>query len=530
MPALSPYKTVSIYGKTAPTHVPESAGEDAQRVLAYEVYEELYDNQAETFVAVLKTETGSEVYRRLIPTARSLVEATNRYLARGLSWTAEPALPASGVETTSEAVDDEAIANTMGNLDTLFKREEFGAKFLSLKRWMLIRGDAMLHLTADPSKPAGTRIRIVELNPASYFAITDPSDAERVIGCYIINLILDDQGEEIAARLEYRRILSQEDVSTYSAPLGGIYVRLGFYTASGWDDRRSEGDLEPVDAPERFNDPRFATLLTGQALPADITAIPVYHFRNRRRGSAVYGISELQGLETIINGINQAATDEDVSVALQGIGVYWTNSGRPLDDEGNPIEWEISPASIVELNAGGQFGRVEGVSSVQPMQDHINMLSAAGRESSGTPEVAVGSVDSNAVASGVALSLHMAPMVAKSEETEEEISAKLSQFLHDILNGWLPAYEGVAPLGVTVSPVFDDPIPKNAKEIIENVARLVEVKIVSAEWARGYLADVLGLQFGEGEGAAIASEASALLDAEGARLDAAVGAAAEVGL
>lgn len=531
MPALSPYETVSIYGKTAPTHIPPSAVDDAKRVTAYEVYEGLYDNQATVFVAVLKTETGNEVYRRLIPTARSLVEASNRYLARGLAWSAAPSAPATGAEASGEAVDEEAIDATMATLDTLFVREEFSAKFLSLKRWMLIRGDAMLHVTADPSKPEGTRIRIVELNPASYFAIPDPADSERVIGCYIINLILDDEGDEIAARLEYRRMLDQEAASKYSTPLGGIYVKLSFYSSAGWDDRVSDEDLEPVAAPSRFSDPRFAALLAGQALPAEITAIPVYHFRNRRRGSAVFGISELQGLETIINGINQAATDEDVSVALQGIGVYWTNSGRPLDDNGDPVDWEISPASIIELAAGGQFGRVDGVSSVAPMQDHIELLRGSAQESSGTPKIAVGSVEADSVSSGVALSLQMAPMVAKSEESEEEITAKLLQMLFDLLNGWLPAYEGIAPLGVTVSPVFDDPIPKNTKEIIENIARLVEAKIASAEWARGYLAEVLGLQFGGSEGQAIASEASALLDVEGARMDAAVAdPAAEVGL
>lgn len=531
MPALSPYETVKLYGKAAPSHV--KAERDAARLAAYDTYEDLYNNQAEAFALVLKTEAGQEVYRRLIPSARTIVEATNRYLARGLSWSAEPEAPATGTEPAGEAVAAEALSATLGALDRLFIREEFSARFMSLKRWVLVRADGMLHVTADPSKPEGQRLRIVEITPSTYFAIEDPADSERVIGCYLVNIILDDAGDEIVARLEYRRIISEEMASTYGTPIGGIFMKLGFYTLDGWDDRATDEDIETVAAPSRFGDPRFATLLAGQALPPEITAIPVYHFRNRRRGGAIYGVSEIQGLETIINGINQTATDEDVSVALQGLGVYWASGGRPVDDEGNAVEWEISPASIIELEREGQMGRITGVASVQPMQDHIDFLKTEGREASGTPTIATGAVDSASVASGVALSLQMAPMVAKTEELEEEFSVKLDQLVFDLLNGWMPAYEGWQPNGVRVFATFEDPIPKNAKEIIENYARLVEAKIVSAAWARQQLTAELGYTFDPNEGGAIASEAEALVDATGARLAGDVestDAGAEVGL
>ena len=59
-------------------------------------------------------------------------------------------------------------------------REEVDIKFLSSKRWTLIKGDSLLHIAADPLKAEGTRIRITEIEADQYFPIYDPADGERV--------------------------------------------------------------------------------------------------------------------------------------------------------------------------------------------------------------------------------------------------------------------------------------------------------------------------------------------------------------
>lgn len=68
----------------------------------------------------------------------------------------------------------------------LFKRETMYAKFASQLRYCLIRGDAVWHFTADPNKPAGKRISIHELDPATYFPIHDEDDPEKLIGVHTI--------------------------------------------------------------------------------------------------------------------------------------------------------------------------------------------------------------------------------------------------------------------------------------------------------------------------------------------------------
>jgi hypothetical protein len=76
-----------------------------------------------------------------------------------------------------------------------------------------------------------------------------------------------------------------------------------------------------VAAPARFGaaaaDPASSTalLLAGTSLPTQVTSIPVYHFRNNRSGNSIFGTSELQGIESLIVGVNQTATDQELAVA-----------------------------------------------------------------------------------------------------------------------------------------------------------------------------------------------------------------------
>lgn len=555
MAPTSVYETVALFGRPFPTHVVEEAKEDQLRLRAYDTYTELYHNNSEVFTLTLKIDSGNELFRRLLASGRTIVEGTNRYFGRGLSWIIEAPEPTSaaspggvGGEGAAASTGDggaaaadaaSAVLGPTGALTNLLRREEFGAKYMSLKRWSLIRGDGMFHITADPTKAEGQRLSITELNPATYFAIPDPANAERVVGCYIVNVIKDDEDEEIVARLEYRRILTVEDASNPAykgnAGLGTIFAKLTFWEIDGWDDRYlPPGDMKPVSPPSRFGAAAgtegspTALLLSGMAMPAQITAIPVYHFRNNRRGGSVYGVSELQGIETLISGINQTATDQELSVALNGLGLYWTDSGQARDSDNNPIPYRIAPGAMLSLEKDGKVGRLTGVGSVQPSLDHAKFLQQGMQESSGTPEVAIGRGTAAAAASGVALAIEMAPVVSKGEEKEEEHISKLTQMLFDLLTGWLPAYEGYTDDGTRVLPIFDNPVPVDRAAVVVELSTLVTAKILSARTARDVAAEKLGYQIPEDEDTRLAGEAQAALDLEGARLDAAVGAGSPV--
>lgn len=528
MPALSPYETVADFGKALSGMLPDQAEEDKLRLRAYDTYEDMYHNVPALFEPVMTVDGENATFRRLVPTARGLVEATNRYLARDLAWVAVQMAPGTGTEPGqgAEETAGEGVDLLLAQWKALTDREEFGAKFLSVKRWMLVRGDALLHVTADPSKPEGQRISITELEPQTYFAIPDPTNAERVLGCYIVNVIKNDANEDIVARLEYQRITTPERAAEFpGSTVGGVWTRMTFWEPDGWDERyMADTDLKSVPPPARFGGPAFATLLAGQMLASEVTAIPVYHFRNKRRGGKLYGLSEIQGLETLIVGVNQTITDEELAVALQGLGFYWTDSGTPVDENGNAVDWVISPASVAQVTEGRQFGRVQGVNTVNPSQEHMAKLKSEMQETSATPRIAMGGMDAANPASGVALSIEMAPIVAKNEEKEEEIAAKLRQMAYDLLTGWLPAYEGIADTGVRLEPTFSDPIPVNREAVIAEVTQLVTAKIISTAYARQILAERLGFQIPDGEAEALAAEVAASQDALGARMDAELGA------
>lgn len=508
--AESPYTTALALKRPSPTWV--VPGADNDRLTAYATYEDMWNNVPSAYAELLRT-GDDEKARRYVPAIRGLIESTNRYLAQGLDTTWEP-LPGA-------TVPDDAMKEFLNRLDALFRREEFGIKFLALKRWMLIRGDGLLMLSADPSKPEGERIRVTEVSAGQYFPIWDANDAERVTGCYIASIVLDDAGDEIVQRIEYRRVLSQADIDLLGGQTGNVWYRLGFYDKGHWDDRAADADpVQQVDNPSwaPAADPA-ADVYSGVLLPAEITAIPVYHFRNQRRGGidGRFGISEVQGLETLFAGVVQNATDEDMSVAMNGLGAYWTDSGKPRDERGNELDWEIGPASMIELEKDGKIGRLSGISSVQPYQDHMSFLTGAGREASAVPDIAVGRVGAQVVQSGVALAIEFMPIIAKNVEKQAELTSKLNHLLYDLVNGWMPAYEGWPAPQLVGTVTFDDPMPVDRAAVLKEILDMVTAKVVSIQWAQGAIAERLGYQFPTDMLQQMITEQEQMLDAIGAR-------------
>jgi hypothetical protein len=517
MATASPYDTATPLKAAVPSYVTDP--DDILRVRSYVTYANIWDNLPTAFDALLR-EGDDPISRRNVPTVREIIEATNRYLAQDMQtvWTPIP----------GATVDQVAMDEWKARFGSFWAREEVDIKFLSSKRWMLIKGDTVLHITADPSKAEGERVRLTEVEANQYFPIFDPADDERVLGVYLASIVLNDDGDEIVQRIEYRKIITPDQSAEFNGtPIGQIFYRLGYFEPDGWDDRDPDNELKPVDTPtwalvpDGVPDP-FA----GFALDARITAIPVYHIRNRRRGGKVgrFGVSEIQGLETVFAGIIQNMSDEDLTVAMDGIGVYWTTSGKSRDKDGKEVPWTIGPGSMAELEPDGALGRVEGVGSVQPYQDHIGALTGAARGANGVPLVASGNVPTDVALSGVALRLHFMPTLAANAEREAEMASKWSHILYGLLNMWFPVYEGWQALPLQPSVAFGDPLPPDRTAILAEVTALLSpVQLVSKEWAVQYLAEKLGYDFPKDMLTTAASEAQAALDAEAAQIAANAG-------
>lgn len=508
MAGVSPYKTAIDLKRPAPDWIPNEL--DKERVQAYNTYWDVYWNVTEAFQVVLRDDEGDEISRRLVPAARTIIEATNRYLGKNPVVTPMPL--AIGPDGSEIQVDPSKLQQIVAILDDFYVREEFFTKFGSMKRWMLIRGDALLHLTADSEKLEGQRLRLVELDPATYFPIRDPNDEDRVIGAYIVNLISNDTNDGIIAQRQ----------AYLKTETGTIFTKLDFFEKDKWDDRwpLSKDDTEPVDAPERLAG--LENLIEGFELDSRITSIPVYHYRNRCTGGLRFGISELQGIETLLAGIIQTATDEDIAMSQTGVGIFVTTSGSPRNPTTGAEEpWVIAPASVLELETTeDRFERVQGITTVQPLLDHQGMLEAQARRTTATPDIAVGTVDVKVAESGIALAIQMAPILAKNEETERELKTRTEQLLFDILTMWLPVFEGIEVPGLRMSVMFDDPLPIDRAAVLKEILDMLAAKVITIGFAGQLIKERLGIKIPDDMVAQLASENQTLLDSVGGRLGA----------
>lgn len=437
-----------------PAHV---TGEDAERLAAYQLYEEIYWNVPDTYRLVQRGTDEDPIY---IPSARMCIEALNRFYAVGFDYSVDGGSPA----------DRKAVGS---GLRALFRRERFFSKFNSFKRFGLVRGDSLWHIIGDPAKPEGRRISIHELHPSRYFPIYDPDDVEKILGCHLVQIVKDEKGNDVVRRQTYRK----------DPESGGISSELGTFKVTGWDDRNLAQDPKPPKIEQLTQDANFL-------LPPEITALPVYQVRNQWESGDVFGSAELRGFERVIAAVNQGISDQELALALDGLGVYWTTASRP--DGG----WTLGPGSVIEGDEGNAFLRVNGVGSVTPSLDHLNWLQTAIKESSGTPDIAVGRVDVSVAESGISLALQMSPLLARAQERETELLAVHDNMLFDLTRGWFPAYEANgAGLNTTIDLNVGNGMPVDRTAVLAEVVQLVTAQIISVPYARTILAEKLGYQF-----------------------------------
>lgn len=440
---------------------------DKRRVGAYDLYENLYINSTQTLKLVLR---GDDSYPILMPSGKKIVDATNRFLGVGFDYL---------VEGVGDAGTQEVLNQWW---QSFFKREAVRAKFASSKRWGLVRGDAAFYIYASGNKPSGSRLSIAELDPRQLFEIEDASGS--LIGVHIVDTVQDFRDpdkpdKKLARRRTFRKVFDEATGAVTS-----VTSELKFFEIGKWDDRTATlaGKMAPVAYPEFDEEPT--------PLPAPITQLPVYKWRNNPPQNSTWGHSQLTGLETLLYAVNQSLTDEDATIVFQGLGMYVTSAAPPQDTEGNTTDWSIGPMQIIEIGQDQRFDRVTGVSDVSPYQNHMNFIDEKGlSEASGTPAVAIGRVDVAVAESGISLQLQLMPLLAQNAEKEQELIVVLDQMFYDITSMWLPAYEpemfpdAEVMQQMSVVTVFDDPSPKNRDAQVQETLLLVTSNLILTSMA-----------------------------------------------
>lgn len=440
------------------------SGLDANRLASYNLYEQIYWNVPEAFKVIQRGSDQQPIY---VPSAKKIVETLHRYLAKGMVF----------VPDSAATVSDEAQLL----INNFLRRERFFSKFTAAKRFGIIRGDWLIHLYADPMLPEGSRISVEFIDPAMYFPIYNPDNVDEVIGAHLASQVELEDGTFIE-RLTYRK----------ESETGGpsrIIRSKAYYEVDAWGGPGvEEGDPTSVILPE-------------EPLPDPIDALPVYHIRNFQQDGTPWGSSELRGFEILLGGLNQSVSDEDMALALEALGVYVTDSGRPINEETDEEEaWNLGPGRVVEIGANNKFERVEGISSVAPYQDHLKYLERWIDMGSGTPAVAVGDIDAQTAESGVALTLRLAPIIDRAEEKDDGIKGTLDNWLFDIRK-WFMAYErslsGPLEEAIWVTE-FGGKLPINRKQRFGEIMEMAtsDPPMVSLQWARDEVAK-LGYEFPE---------------------------------
>jgi hypothetical protein len=417
--------------------------EEQQRIAAYEKYDQMYWNDP-TQYAVRVLEDEQPIY---VPNARVVVDTTAQYLMKGMK-----VKPKSGGDSPV--------------LDDFFARERFYSKFHMNKLAGIARGDAAFHIVANPNKEDGTRISIDTLHPGMVWRVKDEEgeDPEKVIRVHIVDQWIDKEDNDKV----YIRKLTYEREEPEGGGTATIYREEAIYEL----DPEWWGPVPKL----------HQQLLKREALDAKITQIPVYWFPNLEWESQDSGSSELRGLEFLEWAVSQGTTDTQMSLGLEGLGVYATDGGRPVDDDGNESDWEVSPGKVMEVPAGSYFRRVEGVGSITPMMDQLKYMEGKMFSAASLTDVSLGQVDVQVAQSGIALAIKFMPTLAKIEPRDTAYKELLGQMFFD-LKAWFEVYETFQFPDVEII-IDENKLPVDRVAILNELNNMIDRKIISRKTYR----------------------------------------------
>lgn len=467
---VTPYSTVTPYATGFPSWVSE---EDQERIAAYAAYQNMYWSETQAFELIRRTDDGSPIY---IPRPKMIADITAHYLTKGLSI---------GVEDPEKQQEFHLF------LEDFLKRERFYSRWQTAKLKGVVLGDWIFHVTADPTKEEGKRISLTSVDPASYFPEYDPDDDEQIIGAKLVEQMQnpDDRSKTVVHVLHY-----------WYGEDGSVWRQEDLWELEGWNN--------PAKAK------RVKAILPPAPLDSDITHIPLYHFRNAEWDGFHFGNSELKGYERLFQAINQAISDEELALALVGLGVYATDAGRPKDaSTGREVDWEVSPGVVLEVPGATMFKRLEGITTVTPVQDHLSYLDGALLDASATSQVALGNVDVQVAESGIALALKFMPTLAKIEYRDTACVDILTQMWYD-LKFWFLVYEGKNFIDQEIKVRLGDKLPINRAKVIEELNNMLDRKVISRKFYRQEVERKLGYIFPSTIADDILAEETALKEAQ----------------
>ncbi|WMI33109.1 portal protein [Microbacterium phage RikSengupta] len=454
---------------------------DRQRMQSYDLYDDMFFNDPSQFRLMLR---GSNEKPILVPTAKKIINSLGRYVGKGWGYTctASVADEASGTEASTP----EQLATAMMAFGSLFARERLLSTFRAGVPEWLRRGDWLWYVSADPLKKAGSRISVRPIDPRRYFPINgDTTDLTRVTGQQIIEETVLADGKTVALLVQTWLKASDPAHPNYGAvePEEGFPIthQVQAYDLADYLDPLKRKPLAHVE-----NVP--------QAIIPGITQLPIYHIKNNETTDDPFGRSELSGLESLISGINQSISDEDLSLALMGLGMYWTDSGAPVDETtGQQAAWKLGPNRVIEVDEDSTFNKVVGIDSVDPFQDHVDFLGNEAASTVGLSDVSIGTADNINAESGIALAIKFSPTLDTVRGKNDAINSVLTQMLHD-LKQWFDIFEGWDCGSVEVASVTEDgdllPFDREArwKELMEGVAAGI--------FTKAYAVGVLEQDFG----------------------------------
>jgi len=458
MPEVNQYSSAKPLLGSLPSWIPDVL--EQQRIASYALYEAIYWCVPDTFKLVSRGAEDRPIY---VPAGRVIVETLHRYMANDLQVITDPLFGTP---------NDQLLATQV--MTDLVRRERFYSKFNMNKRYGIMRGDWLFHVYADPARPPGSKISIFALDPSTVFKVTNPDNVDEVIGYWIAE-------QQLVGDKTYVRRQTYIKTTMTGGP-SPIEYRDELYEVDKWWGI----DATPINVP---NGPVLQPSVT---LPAPIDSLPIYHISNFNEPNTLWGSSEIRGLERILAAINQSVSDEEIALALEGLGVYATDSGTPVDDNGEEVPWNLGPGRVVELPDGKKMDRVTGVSSVTPYQDHIGYLHRLLDEAKAMSPVAKGQVDVTMAESGVALLIELGPLLATAVEREQIVTDVMTNFLFDLAK-WYVGYEGGAfnsLMEVTRwVPKYGNKIPVDVAAKVKEILAIAASKpqVVSMSYVRNKL-------------------------------------------
>lgn len=488
-----PWKAYPFPNSEAPSWLPD---DDGQRCATYDSLESVYWSEDASYtLRVLVTE--QPIYS---PNARIVVDTISHFLLKGLCI---------GVE------DPEKNVKESDDLQAFLKREMFYPRFHTAKHSGCFRGDFCLHMTADPSKPAGKRISLTSVHPGKVVRKFDDDDGEHVTEAWICEPYTDPDNEDqdLVRRLHYWYVEDDTDTSSddpdsmpsdLPSPEEADITRANAirYVWSEEAIYKNNGQLWTDEAEV------YGVINEAAALPEQINHIPLFWFKNIPTDGQPFGSSDIRGLERIIRGVSQQVTDLNVAMALDGLGQYVTDAPPPAQANGVEGTWTIEPGQVQQVPNGNFFKRVEGVGSVQPMLDTVAYSETKIKQAAGISAAALGDVPPATANNPMALAINFLPTLAKIQERDLFGIARLQHVFWQWTQ-FREAYEDEEwPAGVEISVEIGEKMPQDRTARVNELNNMLDRDVISRAYYREEMTK-LGYEFPDDIAAQVTSERKA---------------------